>query len=99
MIKSMRLKLIYCALAAAPVILLAFSTGMPIKRTGAPIDGGLSCTACHTSFAVNSDPRGSVTIENTSYNPGVTQTIRVTVKHPEATRWGFQLTARSVNDP
>lgn len=94
----MRLKIIYCALAAAPVMLLAFSTGMPIKRTGAPIDGALSCSACHTSFALNSDPRGSVTIENTSYNPGVTQTIKVTVKHPEATRWGFQLTARAVND-
>lgn len=93
----MRLKLLYAALAALPVSLLAFSTGPAIKRTGT-IDGGLDCTACHRSFApANSDPRGSITIENLQpYVPGVTQNLRVTVRHPEASRWGFQLTARFV---
>jgi len=96
----MRLKFVYAALAAIPVTLLAFSTGPPTKRTGAAIDGGLNCTACHISFPpANSDPRGSVTIAASSYVPGVTQTIKVTVQHPEAVRWGFQLTARPVADP
>jgi uncharacterized protein (TIGR03437 family) len=33
------------------------------------------------------------------YRPNQTQTIRVTVQHPEAQRWGFQLTARLASDP
>lgn len=82
-----------------PVVLLAFSTGPPIKRTGAPADGGLSCVACHVTFApANSDKTGSVSIsfDNATYTPGVAQTVHVTVKHPLAVRWGFQVTARQV---
>jgi uncharacterized protein (TIGR03437 family) len=95
----MRFKFAYAALAAVPVTLLAFSTGPPTKRTGAAIDGGLNCTACHSTFApANSDPRGSVTIAASTYVPGVTQTIKVTVQHPEAIRWGFEITARMVSD-
>ena len=78
---------------------MGYSTGPPIKRTGAVVDGGLTCTACHRTFApANSDPRGSVRIDAGNYAPGVKQTIRVTVFHPEAQRWGFELTARMVND-
>jgi uncharacterized protein (TIGR03437 family) len=33
-----------------------------------------------------------------TYRPGVKQTIRVRLEHPEARRWGFQLTARPTND-
>lgn len=32
------------------------------------------------------------------WRPGVTQTIKVTIKHPEQKRWGFQLTARLANN-
>jgi uncharacterized protein (TIGR03437 family) len=39
-----------------------------------------------------------VTIDAATYIPGTKQTITVTVKHPEATRWGFQLTARMTSD-
>ncbi len=94
----MRFKMIYAALAALPITLFAFSTGPPIKRTG-NIDGGLNCAACHRTFApANSDPSGSVEIENLQpYVPGVTQNLRVKVSHPSAARWGFQLTARFVN--
>jgi uncharacterized protein (TIGR03437 family) len=84
-------------MAGLPAVTFAFSTGPPIRRTGAAIDGGLNCTACHRTFPVNS-PGGSIRIEAATYNPGVTQTIRVIVAHPEATRWGFQLTARQVSD-
>ncbi len=99
--KHQVVKMLYClGLAGIPALLYGFSTGPPIKRTGAPIDGGLDCTACHRTFApANSDPRGTVTIDARTYNPGVTQTIRVIVHHPESSRWGFQLTARQVSDP
>lgn len=88
------------ALATVPVTLFAFSqlTGPPVKRTGAAIDGGVNCTACHRSFAANADPRGSLTITTTNYVPGVRQKIRVTVSHPESKKWGFQLTARLASD-
>jgi len=40
-----------------------------------------------------------VTVAAKPYIPGVMQTLQVTIKHPEAKRWGFQLTARSTTDP
>ena len=85
-------------LCLSPLSALATSTGPPIQRTGAPVDGGVTCTACHRTFAVNSDPRGSVSIAAKPYVPGVMQTIQVTITHPEALRWGFQLTSRSTTD-
>lgn len=96
----MRFKRLICAfLAGAPIAMFAFSTGPPTKRTGAPIDGGLNCSVCHFTFApANSDPKGSVSIDVLNYAPGVKQTIKVTVKHPDAIRWGFQLTARTASD-
>ena len=70
----------------------------PLKRTGAAVDGGLNCTACHAGAAANSDPRGRLTITAAGYKPGVQQTIRVKLEHPEAQHWGFELTARALND-
>ena len=84
---------LFCLL---PAILLAYEDGPPIRRTGAQIDGGLNCTACHTPG--NSSASGGITIEAANYNPGVRQTIRVILQHPQAIRWGFQLTARPVSD-
>jgi len=37
-------------------------------------------------------------VETSDYTPGVRQLIRVLVEHPEAMRWGFQLTARLAGD-
>lgn len=86
-------------LAAFPIALAAFSTGPPVKRTGAPADGGLNCAACHRTFApANSDARGGVRIDVANYVPGVKQTIHVAVSHPDAVRWGFQITARLASD-
>jgi uncharacterized protein (TIGR03437 family) len=87
------------SLAALPSLLSARSlTPPPPARTGAAVDGGLSCTACHRvgggGGEANSDPRGRIRIETPAYKPGVQQTIRVIVEHPEAQKWGFQLTAR-----
>ncbi len=90
-------KFFYSASIAFPITLLAYHTGPPVKRTG-NVDGGLTCTACHLTFRpANSDPAGSVRIENLQpYVPGVPQNLRVIVQHPQALRWGFQLTARFV---
>src|SRR5438309_11169859 len=87
------------ALLALPLSVLGFSTGPVIQRTGAPVDGGLTCTACHRSFALDSDPRGSVKITASAYTPGVKQTIQVTISHPDQKRWGFQLIGRFASDP
>ena len=95
----MRYKVFFSLVGGMPFALMAFSTGPPPHRTGAPADGGGNCTACHRTYApANSDPRGSVSIDVSNYTPGVKQTIHISVKHPEAARWGFQLTARLVSD-
>ena len=81
-------------LSAIPVF--AFPAGAPPGNTGAPGNG--TCVACHRSFPLNS-AGGSVRVEAVNYKPGIAQTLRVTVSHPEAQRWGFQLTARWAKDP
>lgn len=93
-------KLLFVLLSLFSVqTMFARSAGPPVRRTGAAVDGGLACNVCHRSFALNPDTLGKVVIEaGQSYTPGVRQTIRVTVSHPQAQRWGFQLTARPVND-
>lgn len=93
-------KYLLTALAFAPASLFAFSTnGPPAMRTGAAVDGGITCTACHRGADVNSDPRGRLFVTVAEYKPGVTQKIKVTLTHPEAQRWGFQLSARLASDP
>ncbi len=87
------------AVASLPLMVYAFSSGPPIRRTGAAIDGGTDCAACHRTFApANSDARGYVRISAVDYTPGKKQMIRVQVYHPEGKRWGFELTARMTKD-
>jgi uncharacterized protein (TIGR03437 family) len=103
MIRSTRiLQLLFTgALLSAPA-LFAFSTGPRAPVAGVPTDlNGQTCTICHATFApVNSDPAGAVKIlvDAMTYTPGVTKKIRIRVEHPEATRWGFQFTARVASD-
>jgi uncharacterized protein (TIGR03437 family) len=91
-------------IAALPLLVYANSgsnaafPNPPLKRTGAAVDGGLNCTACHAGAAVNSDLRGKLVITAANLRPGVKQTVKVHIEHPEALRWGFQLTARALND-
>jgi uncharacterized protein (TIGR03437 family) len=86
--------------ALAPAVVLAESAMPSIGYTGAPADHhGQNCSVCHSTFgAANSDSQGSVTAAITDYNPGVQQMIHVTVSHPTASRWGFQMTIRQVSD-
>jgi uncharacterized protein (TIGR03437 family) len=94
-------KLLLLACLLLPELVFGFSRNPPARRSGVPTDdNGTVCTACHRTFVVpNPDTDGSVTVETAdTYTPGVAQTIRVTVKHPQALRWGFQLTARRVTN-
>ncbi len=76
-----------------------FSTGPPALRAGVPGDAaGVTCTACHRSFALNPDTLGKVTVTAATYQPGVKQTIKVRVEHPEGKRWGFEITARTATN-
>ncbi len=91
--------------AGAPIALYANSGSLaaapapPVKRSGVPADGGLTCAACHASLGpANSDTRGKLKISAPTYQPGVKQKIRVELEHSAARRWGFQLTARLASD-
>ncbi len=98
-------KLVIFALAIAPSAIFArtVAPGPPTARTGLAADGGLACSACHRTAdggtAPNTDARAKLTITAANYTPGAKQKITVKVEHPEATRWGFQLTARLESDP
>ncbi|MBX9599525.1 MAG: hypothetical protein K2X35_00920 [Bryobacteraceae bacterium] len=84
------------AVAAAPLLLFAFSDSAPPGLTGAPGDSG-TCTQCHGG-AVNSGG-GALAIEAADYLPGQSQTVRVRISDPNQMRWGFSLSARRKSDP
>jgi uncharacterized protein (TIGR03437 family) len=88
--------------ASVPSALVALPTGGPIGHSGVPsglpFEGnGQTCQRCHNAFPLNS-PGGSVRIRTFHYKPGQPQTVQVTVSHPSAVKWGFQLTARMATD-
>ncbi len=93
------------ALSLAPAMLLARTVppGPPAGRTGLEADGGLTCAACHRaadgSTTANADPRARLIITAANYTVGARQKVSVRVEHPEAVRWGFQITARLESDP
>jgi uncharacterized protein (TIGR03437 family) len=86
-------------LMLAPAAVFATSSGGPTKRTGAAVDGGLTCLQCHNQFAppVNQGA-GRVLVSVNAYTPGFTYSLNVQVTDPSALRWGFQLTARVASD-
>ncbi len=70
----------------------ASASGPSPSFTNAPGEG--NCTACHTSFAVNSGG-GNVVITGlpARYTPNQTVPITVTVNHTNAVIYGFELTS------
>ena len=87
-------------LAIAPAFLLAESKTPSLGFTGAPTDhGGQNCSTCHNQFgAANSDKAGSLQVSVDDYIPTEVQTIRIIVQHPQAARFGFQVTIREESD-
>ena len=91
--------LLLTLLFAGPVAVLAESAMPSIGYTGAPTDhNGQDCSTCHNSFGAAISNSAALTANITSYNPGVQQTLRIMVQNPQAQRWGFQITIRSVSD-
>ena len=78
-----------CAAALAQ----AHSAGATQSASGVPGEG--DCTACHTLTSIGT---GSIalTFSDTTktYQPGVSQHIKMTITDSSAKRWGFQITAR-----
>ena len=94
----MRYSFVLVGLIAA-VALHAESGTTSLRFAGVPADGGQNCSACHTGTGgANADARGMVTLSVQDYNPGIGQMLHISITHPTASRWGFQLTARPVSD-
>jgi len=73
-----------------PSIVLAYSSGPPNGKTGAPGEG--TCHDCHASFPLNSG-NGSFSIEGpTTFEAGQTYMITVHIQDPGQSRWGFEFT-------
>lgn len=66
--------------------------------SGAPNDS--NCTACHGGRPNSGQGSVKVTFANgTTYTPGQTQRITVTITDPAARRWGFEVSPRLASDP
>jgi uncharacterized protein (TIGR03437 family) len=80
-------------------LIYAHAVGPDPAKSGAPGESTCNEAGCHVGTPVNGGP-GSVKISaaGTTYTPGVTQRIQVTVSDPNQRRWGFQLTARLASD-
>lgn len=75
------------------------SPGPPLGFTGAPGEG--TCVGCHYTFGQPNPPNTGGKVEITglpaSYTLGQSYTVTVTVSHPTARAWGFELTALDPN--
>ena len=82
--------LIAAILLIVPTLILAYSSGPPDAKTGAPGEG--TCHDCHNSFPLNSGD-GSLTITApTEYSAGETYQITIQVADNGQSRWGFEFT-------
>lgn len=89
---------ITCVVSAAafavPFSLLAFPTNPPTGLTGAPGEG--TCAGCHSSPGTGSV---KLVVQGTSsspstWAPGITQHLTVTIAETGKQAWGYQLSAR-----
>jgi uncharacterized protein (TIGR03437 family) len=82
-----------------PGVHAKISPGPPLGFTGAPDEG--VCTGCHYTFGQPNPPNSGGKVEITGlpavYAPGQTYTLTVTVSHPTARAWGFEMTAIDAN--
>lgn len=83
-----------------PVFIHAFSGGPPPGRTGAPGERTCNDAGCHNSFPLVPDS-SAIQIsfpQGPAYQPGVTQRLTLTVTDPQASVYGFQLSARDAQN-
>jgi uncharacterized protein (TIGR03437 family) len=100
-----RKKLINASLifvAIAPIVLYAYEYGPDPGYSGAPGDNATACIASGCHLGTLNSGKGSVKIVasgGTTYVPGQTQKISVTVTDSTEKKYGFQLTARADSNP
>lgn len=93
--------------AVIPILLWAYEFGPNPGWVGIPGEnGGQTCAnvGCHTGTANNPANKGSVAVAfsgGTTYVPGQTQQVTVTISDPAPTQgaWGFELSARLAGSP
>ncbi len=70
------------------------SPGPPLGFTGAPGEG--TCVGCHYTFGQPNPPNTGGKVEiiglPATYTPGQSYTVTISVSHPTARAWGFELT-------
>jgi hypothetical protein len=91
-----------CMMLTANV--MASSTGPVPGLSGVPAAGNNgaenTCVMCHLDYPLNPDGLGKMTLVGvpSTYVPGKIYALELQVSHPEANRWGFQLTAVAGKD-
>ena len=91
-------------LVFSPGFTIASSTGPVAGASGVPAAGDtpaeITCIACHVDYPLDPDSLGHIKLSGlpVKYVPGRTYTLTLEVGHPEAQRWGFQLTAVAGTD-
>lgn len=93
--------------AVIPILLWAYEFGPNPGYAGIPGEhNGATCATigCHTGTANNPANKGSVAVTfsgGTTYVPGQTQQVTVTISDPAPTQgaWGFELSARLAGSP
>ncbi|MCH8269452.1 MAG: hypothetical protein IH846_18290, partial [Acidobacteria bacterium] len=84
-------------LLAVPIILYALPTGPISGVTGGFGEPTCSQAACPLGIALDSGPGSvAITVPGT-YNSDETFSVTVTVSDPDQQRWGFELSARTLN--
>ncbi len=82
---------LYCLLTNT---VLAWSSGPPAYRTGAPDDKGTCNTDdCHNSFPVNSGSAQFSITAPTLYTPGKAVKVKVSFSNTSGKSYGFEMTA------
>ncbi len=82
-----------------PLQALTNDDGAPSSNTGAPGNDTCAAGGCHEDQQPNTGP-GKVFISTPdTFAPGATMNITVRVEQTHQSRFGFQATARPVNDP
>jgi uncharacterized protein (TIGR03437 family) len=89
-------------LAIASIVIYAYEYGPDPGYTGAPGDNATGCTASGCHVGTPNSSSGSVKIVaagGTTYVPGQTQQIQVTITDSSERKYGFELTARVDSNP
>jgi len=90
------MKTLIATLLLLPGLAFSYSSGPPNGMTGGP--GENNCTQCHGGNGLNSG-NGSFLISGpSSYTPGQSYPITVTLSDPGQSRWGFEISSLGLGD-